>query len=48
VPANNEDILTALRVGPLGSEVFVTGWSHDGLTSFIDYATVVYDAITGD
>jgi PQQ-like domain len=36
----------ALGVSPDGSKVFVTGWG--GSTSNPDYATVAYDATTGD
>jgi WD40 repeat protein len=36
-----------VRVSPDGSRVFVTGES-DGITGLFDYATVAYDAATGD
>ncbi len=40
-PGNNYDVVTALRVSPDGSAVFVTGASI-GQTSGLDYATVAY------
>jgi hypothetical protein len=45
-PTNGADVANALGVSPDGSEVFVTGYSHES-TSDPDYATVAYDASTG-
>jgi len=45
-PANGADEALALRVGPGGSKIFVTGDSR-GSSSNFDYATVAYDANTG-
>lgn len=47
-PGRSDDFPTAIAVSPDGAEVFVTGWSWGGSTTFYDYATVAYDAITGD
>jgi DNA-binding beta-propeller fold protein YncE len=44
--ANMEDFAQAMAVSPDGSKVFVTGYSY-GVGSFSDYATVTYDAATG-
>jgi hypothetical protein len=46
-PANHSDSANALGVSPDGSEVFVTGQSYGSATS-VGYATVAYDAATGD
>jgi PQQ-like domain len=45
-PGAKDDFATAVRVGPDGSVVYVTGQS-DSLLSSDDYATVAYDAATG-
>jgi WD40 repeat protein len=45
-PAHYEDVPHALGVSPDGSAVFVTGYSGD--IHDYDYATVAYDATTGD
>jgi WD40 repeat protein len=44
-PGNSTDIANALRVGPDGSKLFVTGQSVGSTGE--DYATVAYDASTG-
>jgi WD40 repeat protein len=49
-PQNRDDYAEALAVSPGGGAVFVTGASspgHRGGTSFHDYATVAYNALTG-
>jgi glucose dehydrogenase len=46
-PANLDDDATAIAPSPDGSAVFVTGFSR-GLATSDDYATVAYDAATGD
>jgi outer membrane protein assembly factor BamB len=46
-PASSGDEVFALGVSPDGSEVFVTG-NSPGSTIGEDYATVAYDASTGD
>jgi WD40 repeat protein len=46
-PANLYDEANALAVGADGTKVFSTGFSR-GSTSSNDYATVAYDASTGD
>ena len=45
-PGHGSDYAYALAVNPDGSRVFVTGHS-EGTTSFVDYATLAYDALTG-
>src|SRR6266581_1104932 len=45
--ANKEDSAESVAVSPDGSKVFVTGSSW-GRTSLLDYATVAYQAATGD
>jgi hypothetical protein len=47
-PGNYYDQATALGVSRDGSEVFVTGVVTEGDASTYDYATVAYDAATGD
>jgi hypothetical protein len=48
-PANRRDFAFALAVGPDGSELFVTGASVGSTSEYdYDYATVAYDASTGD
>jgi hypothetical protein len=44
---NMEDSALAIAVSPDGSQVFVTGESYGGTTSS-DYATVAYEAATGN
>jgi WD40 repeat protein len=44
--ANNEDVASSLGVSPNGNWIFVTGESV-GPSSTRDYATVSYDALTG-
>ncbi len=44
-PASGQDWGNSLAVGPDGSQVYVSGSSQD---SKLDYATVAYDAETGD
>jgi WD40 repeat protein len=44
--ANMEDFAQAMAVSPDGTKVFVTGYSYSG-SSFSDYATLSYDAATG-
>src|SRR5205823_1369367 len=46
-PGAREDIAGSLAVSPDGTEVFVTGASNGGLTTYEDYATVAYKASTG-
>jgi TolB-like protein len=46
-PGHDLDVPHALRASPDGSAVFVTGLSA-GSTSGYDYATVAYDAATGE
>jgi len=46
-PGNGADQATALGVDPDGSKVFVTGYST-GAGSGYDYATIAYDAATGN
>src|SRR5262249_42627749 len=46
-PANSGDSAHALTVGPGGDTVYVTGESW-GSTTSLDYATVAYDAATGN
>src|SRR2546425_4156273 len=41
------DFAKALAVSPDGTKVFVTGWSL-GQGQYVDYATVAYDAATGN
>jgi outer membrane protein assembly factor BamB len=45
-PVNSIDHATDLGISPGGSFVYVTGWSDGGSSGF-DYATVAYDASTG-
>src|SRR5690606_4075525 len=45
-PTGGHDAALAVAVAPDGSAVFVTGLSQNGIR--IDYATVAYDAATGD
>jgi hypothetical protein len=45
-PASNADSANAIAVSPDGSTVFVTGSSYS--TTFPDYATVAYDASSGE
>jgi outer membrane protein assembly factor BamB len=45
-PSNDYEYAHAVAVSPDGSTVFVTGYSL-GSTSYDDYATVAYDAVTG-
>lgn len=46
-PVNQGDTAHALAVAPDGHEVFVTGPSHGGRRTGVDYATVAYNAATG-
>ena len=46
-PASGVDVAHHLAVGPGGSRVYATGESR-GSVSGLDYATVAYDATTGD
>jgi hypothetical protein len=46
-PVNQGDTAHALTVAPDGHEVFVTGPSHGGRRTGVDYATVAYNAATG-
>ena len=46
-PAHSEDLAEGLGVSPDGGSVFVTGSSY-GVGSPQDYATVAYDAATGE
>jgi outer membrane protein assembly factor BamB len=46
--ANYYDIPTALRVSPDGSRVFVTGSSNGSNNGSLDYATLAYDAASGE
>jgi hypothetical protein len=46
-PAHGDDQATALGLSPGGSTVFVTGYS-EGAASDLDFATVAYDASSGD
>ena len=41
-PSNGNSSACCLAVSPGGSRVFVTGYSYDGTTTGIDYATVAY------
>jgi DNA-binding beta-propeller fold protein YncE len=45
-PANGEDSARAIAVSADGTRVFVTGTSY-GSSTFDDFATVAYDAVTG-
>jgi hypothetical protein len=45
-PGDGRDVATAIGVSPDGTSVFVTGWSM-GSTTWVDYATIAYDAATG-
>src|SRR5207244_463787 len=53
-PSDQNDRVTSLAVSPDGTRVFVTGSSAGSTSSddngfyFSDYATVAYDATTGD
>ena len=44
---NNADVATAVAVSPTGGTVYVTGQSY-GTALVVDYATVAYNAATGD
>jgi PQQ-like domain len=46
-PANSYDSASSLAVGLRGKKVFVTGQSYGGFRSLSDYATIAYDAATG-
>ena len=45
-PAGGGDVANALRIGPDGATVLVTGYSS-GTGGSLDYATVAYEAATG-
>jgi PQQ-like domain len=47
-PGNTADFATALAITPDSSTVVVTGEDFGGQASASDYATVAYDAATGD
>jgi DNA-binding beta-propeller fold protein YncE len=46
-PANSADFPQGLAVSPDGNKVFVTGYSY-GVNTFSDYATIAYNAATGE
>jgi outer membrane protein assembly factor BamB len=46
-PGNSEDVATSAAVSRDGSTVYVTGYSYAKATSGLDYATVAYNAATG-
>ena len=47
-PARGDDYAFDLAVSPDGTRVFVTGQSAGANGSFADFATVAYDALTGE
>jgi outer membrane protein assembly factor BamB len=47
-PANDTDSAKSIAVSPDGTRVFVTGWSDTTGAAYYDYATVAYDAASGD
>src|SRR5215467_12416552 len=47
-PGNGVDYATKVVVSPDGTRVYVTGRAYGGTADLRDYATVAYDAATGD